>query len=146
MLKNALKISCLLAISSAAVAWQTPQQAIDNYINFELNGGRLSSENYSEYENKYAHIPQDYEEGGWDSVIVVDSYSIGEPICKGKRCTSIVTFTLHPTEDLEGPPVVDNETGGIKKVKYTVLNKNGDWRIKPTGDYPIISLETYQKF
>lgn len=35
--------------ASIAHAWPTPQAAVDQYLQFELSGGRLQSRNYSMY-------------------------------------------------------------------------------------------------
>lgn len=145
MLKKMLTLS-LLFISASAVAWPSAEEAVKQFIDFELEGGRLSSSTYKEYEEKYAHIPDDHEEGGWDSVIVINAARIESLTCEVHTCTAKVNFSLQPTAELSGPPPVENDDGGEETVEYTVINKGGDWRVLAVDDYPRISLETYERY
>lgn len=145
MLRKALTLP-LLFISASAFAWPSAEEAVKQFIDFELDGGRLSSDSYQEYEKKYAHVPDTHEEGGWDSVIVVNTARIESLTCEAHTCTAKVNFTLQPTAELAGPPPVENDEGGEETVEYTVINKGGDWRVLAVDDYPRISLETYERY
>lgn len=49
MLRKALTLP-LLFISASAFAWPSAEEAVKQFIDFELDGGRLSSDSYQEYE------------------------------------------------------------------------------------------------
>jgi hypothetical protein len=51
MLRKALTLP-LLFISASAFAWPSAEEAVKQFIDFELDGGRLSSDSYQEYEKK----------------------------------------------------------------------------------------------
>jgi hypothetical protein len=141
-------ISGLFIVGAANVyAWETPKEALEQYLQFELNGGRLSSDSFADYQNKYTHFPSDdYEEGGWDSVIVVSDVTIDQINCEANSCRAGLTFTRVPTDDLSGPRVVEEELDGPDSIEVVVENRAGDWRIQPIDNYPRISLETYERF
>ena len=145
MLRKLLALSFLF-ISASALAWPSPEEAMKSFIDFELNGGRLSSDSYQEYETTYAHVPDTHEEGGWDSVIVVEDAHIGSIECEANACVAKVTYRLYPTAELAGPPFIESDKGGEDTVEYTLVNKDGDWRVVAVDDYPRISLNTYKRF
>lgn len=72
MLRKALTLP-LLFISASAFAWPLVEEAVKQFIDFELDGGRLSSDSYQEYEKKYAHVPDTRDEGDW-RVLAIDDY------------------------------------------------------------------------
>lgn len=138
--------STLSLLACSALAWPTPEVALDEFIAFELNGGRLNSDNYDDYAGKYAHLAEDHEEAGWDSVIVVKNSEVQNLECSADRCTANVLFELHPTADLAGPPYIEHDKGGTETFQYVLENRDGDWRVVAPDDYPRISISTYEQF
>ncbi|MCY0964161.1 hypothetical protein [Parathalassolituus penaei] len=137
--------AALIIVSFPTFAWDTPKEAVEKFVQFDLGGGRLSSNAWSEYLANYLHAPVGYEEPGWDSVVVVERFLVGNPECVSESCTVAVTYQLHPTKLLTGPPVVPHEAGGSETVKFSVSKKNGVWKIDPNPDYPRISIEKYKQ-
>lgn len=141
----------ILSLSLSVAAWETPQQAISEYLEFELNGGRLSSKLWNMYISKYVHVPEVYDEPGWDMATVIDTCKIGDINCVStSACTAKVIFTLYPTAKLDGLWVFEHKTGGIATALYPLVKKNNDWRVEPADSKtpgqgaPIISIETYR--
>lgn len=143
MYKNTITLISLFSVTISAFAWDTPREAVTKFVEFDFNGGRLSSDNWDKYTEKYLHASDDYEEPGWDTVVVVDKFSVGQPVCASDKCSVVVIYQLHPTRSLRGP-VVPHKNGGSDSLKFTVKNRNGVWKIEPDNlDYPRVSYQKY---
>ena len=141
-------LALLLAMASAphAYAWDSPAQAISEFLKFELKGGRLTGERWREYTSKYIAAPADYDEPGWDEVTVIRSAKVGSLSCVSEaRCSANVWFILYPTKDLRGPSFVPHKRGGNMKKHYTAVKSDGSWLIEPSFGSPIVSIEAYIK-
>lgn len=136
----------LCALSGAAAAWPTPEVALDEFLKFELNGGRLSSDSYAQYEARYAHLPEDHEEGGWDSVAVIESLKAGALTCDTSSCAVDITLNLAAGSSLDGPPFINDDAASVDTLALRILNKDGDWRVVAPDTTPMISLETYRQY
>lgn len=146
MLRTPLLVLCL-ATCNLALAWNSPQQAIERFLSFELNGGRLTSANWKTYTEKYIAAPPDYDEPGWDQVTVVTSWKASNPRCTSKsRCTIEIRFTLLPTAELNDPGVTAHPDGGTEMLTYKLVEHKKDWRIKPEMSAPRILDTSYRKF
>ena len=143
----ALLASCLLA--SPACAWDTPSKAVSEFLLFELNGGRLSSDRWLEYTTKYIASFEGYDEPGWDRATVVSRYKIRDLNCATESsCEASVLFTLYPTRKLRELIVVPHRNGGTMVKRYFMVKKDDSWLIKPIEPSigsPIISIETYRR-
>lgn len=136
----------LLLLSSQAQAWETPSQAIAEFLKFELNGGRLTGEHWQEYTTQYVAAPAGYDEPGWDEATVVASAKVTGIRCAAQaKCSAQVRFVLHPTKNLGDTSVVPHEKGGNMLKKYLVVKTEGTWRIEPSFGAPIISIDAYNK-
>jgi len=145
MLRSIIVIA-LTVVSTQAFAWSTPKEAVEKFVQFDLDGGRLSSKGWAEYIKKYVYVPVGYDEPGWDTVVLVERFSVDDPECVLDKCTVTVTYQLAPTKSLIGPSVMSHEAGGTEILKFSVINKSGVWKIDPTPTYPRISLEKYKPF
>ncbi len=133
-------------MTSHAFAWEMPSSAITEFLVFELGGGRLSGEKWTEYTAKYIAAPEDYDEPGWDVVTVVENNRILEVRCPfPTRCEATVEFTLFPTENLHDVYVVPHPNGGKKIKIYSIVKQGDSWLIEPDGSSPIISTQTYNR-
>ena len=145
MLKRII-FTAFLCFSVSVSAWETPREAISEFLKFELGGGRLSSDGWKIYISKYIDAPEGYMEPGWDMVTVATEYKIKTVECSSPTtCIATVDFTLYPTENLKSPHVIEHKRGGKEQLKYELINKNKGWLIQPSMGAPIISLETYHK-
>ncbi|WP_434136788.1 hypothetical protein JQR88_23460 (plasmid) [Pseudomonas luteola] len=121
--------------ASTAHAWPTPQAAVDQYLQFELSGGRLQSWNYS----MYLADSVDYDEPGWDMVHVIRTAHVQDMNCSNSRCTANVLFTFVPTRNLALDNIVPHPDGGSEVILYTAVRTNGEWLLEPGGDYPRVA-------
>ena len=131
-------------ISCHASAWSSPKEAVERFAAFDFNGGRLDS--WDEYETNYTYMPDDYDEPGWDAVVVVEKFSVGEPVCSARRCAVPVTYQLVPTKSLNDRYAVSHESGGSEVLTFDVIEKHGVWKIDPSPIQPRVSLEIYNNF
>jgi len=145
MLRTTFLALCLVACNPA-FAWHSPKEAIEHFLSFELNGGRLSSTNWKAYTEKYIAAPPDYDEPGWDQVAVVTSWKTSNPRCTSQnRCTVEVRFTLLPTAELNDPSVIAHPAGGTETLTYKIVRHRKDWRIEPEMPAPRILDTHYRK-
>jgi hypothetical protein len=126
-----LAVGCL---SQAAHAWPTAREAVEQFLAFELGGGRLRAWPFQQY---FA-VPADYDEPGWDAVSVVRSHKMKPLQCKPSRCTAEVSFTYAP---LSARP-----TGGREVVRYVAVQVDGEWLIEPNGNPRISEAEYIRRF
>lgn len=142
-----LNINLLLGTVSiqSAFAWDSPTTAVEEFVKFDLQGGRLNSEQWSTYIDQYVYAPKEYDEPGWDMATIVTTYRIGKPACENNLCRIKVKYTLLPTKNLHDTSITRHERGGTETLEFRVRNTAGNWKIEPRGEHPRISIETYQK-
>jgi len=153
MHKAKIIVTFVLSLFSCSVAaWETPLQAISEYLKFELSGGRLASEKWKIYISKYIDAPEGYAEPGWDMITVVNNYKIGEINCTSSTtCAANVSFSLYPTEKLNNPSVLEHKQGGNLAAKYYLVKKGKEWLVQPGAPgalgegAPVASIETYHR-
>lgn len=144
--KKLLTLLSAFFLAPQAYAWDSPAQAVSEFLKFELNGGRLTGERWREYTSKYIAAPAGYDEPGWDEATVVRSAKVGSLSCVSEaRCSAHVTFVLYPTKDLRSPSVVPHKKGGNMVKQYTTVRSEGSWLLEPSFGSPIVSIEAYTK-
>ena len=136
MIKVAAVILAMFPVM--AQAWDTPQQAVEAFVRWEVAGGRLSSD--SEGTEKHVHLEPDYGGIGADTVLVSDAFRIGKLRCKGDRCQVTVEWNL-PANTGGYEAIGNGKRARTERVTYAVLTIDGDWRIdsRTLTDFPIIS-------
>jgi hypothetical protein len=146
-MRKAILVFLLGLTSCSAMAWETPEKAISEFLKFELDGGRLSSDGWQDYTSKYIYAPEDYDEPGWDAVTVVVSYAISSINCSGtSNCEAEVIFDLFPTSNLPNAQVVQHAHGGKEVIRYPLVCKDKSWRLEPSLGIPIVTPTTLAKF
>lgn len=134
----------LFVITSIAQAWETPSQALNEFLDFELNGARITSEKWPLY-STYIAMPEGFDESGWDEAIVVKRYRVlGIECAAATRCLARVEFDLFPTAGLSTPAVEDHPKGGKKIQHYQLVAQQGSWRVEAGFGAPIITIQTYR--
>lgn len=131
----------LLAFTSAVHAWPSPREAVEHFLQFELDGGRLAAWPF----DKYLAVPKDYEEPGWDEVHVVQSWKIESLRCSDRRCSVHVIFAYVPTVKLGGAQVVPHPDGGTETVDFVAKQVAGSWLLESPMGAPRISLPTFKR-
>lgn len=133
---------CLALVPAVASAWESPQQAVDAFVAWELGGGRLQTD--IEGMDRHVHAEPDYEGVGADTVLVSDTHHLGKLRCKGTRCQVSVAYHLPARSDDNDLPIGNGHRARTQRVTYTVLAMEGDWRIdsRTLTDWPIVSPQT----
>lgn len=133
----------LLAVSVLAplplLAWDTPQQAIDRYLAFELDGGRLQAWPFA----RYIVAPAGYDEPGWDVVHAVRNARRRRLHCEGERCSVEVVFDYAATDALPAEwQVAAHPRGGRERLTYTLQHQPGPhgWRVVSVLGPPRVSM------
>jgi hypothetical protein len=134
-------LAFIALISSSAWAWQTPDEALSQFLEFELSGGRLQKWEFAQY----LAVGKEYEEPGWDSVVLTRHYSATRMICKERLCSASVTFELVPTASLANAQVAPRPNGGTEVFTFYAIKNSGQWLIGPLNKPPHISEATYAK-
>src|SRR5262245_27281878 len=75
-MKNLITLAALCAAFTAHAAEATPQAAVDQFLKFELEGGRLHNDT----------------EGYYEQVHLVDAAKVDAVNCEGPRCKATITF------------------------------------------------------
>lgn len=130
-----------LCVAFSAHAAPTPEAALQQFLQFELDGGRLQAWPYQ----RYLAVPAGYEEPGWDTVHVVQGYQAGAPRCAAARCTLTVTFAYAPTASLGAEQVVAHPEGGSEQVEYVAVQQDGQWLLASSNGTPRVSLAVLKK-
>jgi hypothetical protein len=128
-MKKMTILAALCAAISAHAAEATPQAALDQFLKFELDGGRLHNDT----------------EGYYEQVHLVDSWKTDAVNCEGARCKATVTFTYTPTSGLDMEQAVPHPKGGSAQVDYIVLQKGGQWQVEVGKDTPHVSRVAMEK-
>jgi len=135
-------LAATLAFSGAANAWPTPREAVEQFLKFDMAGGRLSAWPFHEY----LAVADDYDEPGWDMVEVVESWKTGAIECSDSRtCTVSVTFTYARTASAKDAQVVAHPTGGTAALTFVAVEDKGQWRLKSSNGTPRISVAVYRR-
>jgi hypothetical protein len=128
-MKNILALAALCAAFTAHAAESTPQAALDQFLKFELDGGRLHNDT----------------EGYYEQVHLVDASKTEALTCDGTRCKAIVTYTYAPTAGLDMEQAVPHPKGGSAQVEYIVQQKGGQWQVETGKDTPHVSRVAMEK-
>jgi len=128
-MKKLIALAALSAAFTAHAAESTPQAALDQFLKFELDAGRLHNDT----------------EGYYEQVHLVDAVKTDELNCEGARCKAIVTFTYTPTAGLDMEQAVPHPKGGTSQVEYVVLQKGGQWQVEMGKDTPHVSRAAMEK-
>lgn len=125
--RNAIYFLVLFGVSPLTMAWDSPKQAVQKYLDFDAKGGRLSGWEFG----KYLDAPANYEEPGWDTITLIKSYEIGVLKCQPNSCDVQVTYTLLPTNTLEDQQLESHPQGGQKQLDIQVVKVGKQWLLKP---------------
>jgi len=129
VMKKLTALAALCAALTAHAAESTPQAALDQFLKFELDAGRLHNDT----------------EGYYEQVHLVDASKIDSLKCDGARCKATVTFTYTPTGGLDMEQAVPHPKGGSAQVEYIVLQKGGQWEVETGKDTPHVSRVAMEK-
>jgi hypothetical protein len=132
-------VACLAA--PIANAWDTPRKAIDEFLKFELGGGRLQSWPFT----KYLAVPPDYDEPGWDEVELIEEAKVLPLSCSETRCQAPVEFTFTATRGKSLQQVTEHPNGGKQTLTYVVVKRKGQWLIENSNGLPRVSYKAYKK-
>lgn len=128
-MKKLITLAALCAAFSAHAAESTPQAALDQFLKFELDGGRLRNDT----------------EGYYEQVHLIDAWKTDALNCEGARCKAIVTYTYAPTATLDMEQAVPHPKGGNSQVEYVVLQKGGQWEVETGKDTPHVLRVAMEK-
>jgi|GEM_PF-1493932 len=128
-MKKLLTLAALCAAFTAHAAESTPQAALDQFLKFELDGGRLHNDT----------------EGYYEQVHLVDASKTEALNCDGARCKATVTYTYTATASLDLEQAVPHPKGGTAQVEYIVLQKGGQWQVETGKDTPHVSRVAMEK-
>ncbi len=142
LVRSTALLVATLAFSSTACAWSSPREAVEQFLKFEMAGGRMSAWPFQ----KYLAVADDYDEPGWDMVEVVESWRIGLIQCGNNRtCTVGVTFTYARTASAKGAQIVPHPSGGAAAVSFVAVEDKGQWLLKSSNGTPRISTAVYKR-
>jgi len=141
-LSRLLIFAGVLLLSQSAGAWSTPRDAIQNFLAFEVSGGRLKSWPFGKY---LAVREGEYDEPGWDVVTLVEGYKIQRISCSAASCIARVNFRFVPTKTLTFNDIYPHPDGGTEVVEYKIIQSNGEWLLEPNVAAPKVYLRTYQR-
>lgn len=139
-----MRITTLIAalvLSASAHAWETPQQAVSEFLKFELGGGRLQAWPIE----KYLSVGPDYDEPGWDLVHLIQEAAVLTTSCAKDTCATKVKFLFVPTAPLKLNQVVSHPDGGSEVIEYTTVRKDGSWFLKSSNGIPKVSYAEFQR-
>jgi hypothetical protein len=135
----AVLIACLVA--PPASAWDTPRKAIDEFLKFELEGGRLESWPFK----KYLAVGADYDEPGWDEIELIQEAKVLPLACDEARCQAPVEFTFTPTGGKNLQQVTPHLSGGKETVTYVVVQRKGQWLLASSNGKPRVSYTAFKR-
>lgn len=139
MMKIFLGITLLLC-TSVSHAWPDARQALDEFLKFELNGGRLSSWDFK----KYLVVDKEFEEPGWDEIHLVQKHHVVEFTCKSEQCLGRVEVVFEPTRKYVGEQLVPHPKGGHALLRYHIVKSGKQWLLTHPGGQPLVSTAAYQ--
>lgn len=138
----------LVLASQYAHAWKSPQQAVDEFLKFELDGGRMQP-NYAG--EKYLISPPAEEVNGKKStektIALVKEYKVMAFLCAGKACTVKVKFWFAPSKAIKnGTQTIEaHAEGDSRLVSYTVRRIDNSWLIENDLGIPLVSEDTFKR-
>lgn len=124
----------LFLLSAPALAWQSPDEALAKFLAFELGGGRLQQWEFG----KYLAVSKEYDEPGWDQVVLVTGYKASPMACKADLCSARVMFQLAATEGLNNEQLMPFPKGGSQAVTFYAVQHAGQWLLGPFKEPPHI--------
>lgn len=131
-----LLVSCT-AVSTLAHAWATPRDAIERFMRFELEGGRLEGNSLAmSRRREFMRISPGDDAPGWDRVELVHAYTVERVECASDtHCTATVRFVFDGSLilDVSVVPHIDGETG---VATYGIVNDDGRWFVTPPDGPP----------
>lgn len=125
----------LATLSLNALAWPSPREAIEEFLKFELAGGRLQAWQFK----RYLAVEDDYDEPGWDVVHVIQRAEVLSLACGPSKCTAKVEFTYAPTESFTSLGIVPHAKGGSETIEYTIVRAGREWLLQSSVDCPHVS-------
>lgn len=134
-------LALIALISNSAWAWQSPDEALSKFLAFELGGGRLQQWEFG----KYLAVGKEYDEPGWDSLVLVKSHSATAMSCKEDLCSASVTFRLTPTTRSTKEQIEPHPDGGTEVFTFYAIKRSSQWLLGPFGKPPHISEATLAK-
>ncbi len=139
-------LALALALTSQyAHAWKSPQKAVDEFLKFELEGGRMQSPYAGE---KYLVSPPTNEAAGKKTIALVKEYKIMSFNCKGKDCEVRVKFWFTPNKNAKNgsQPLEQHVEGDSTLITYTVHRmENNSWLVENDLGTPMVAEETIKK-
>jgi hypothetical protein len=126
-MKKLTLLAAFFAATTAHAAEATPQAAVDQFLKFELEGGRLHAES------------------GFEQVHLVEAWQAEAPRCAGARCKVTIRFTYSPTAALGMEQAVPHPDGGSGQVEYTVQQQGGQWQLDAGKEIPHVSRLAMEK-
>lgn len=127
----------LALASQYAHAWKSPQKAVDEFLKFELEGGRMQWPYPGE---KYLISPPANETTGKKTIALVKDYKIISFVCQGKFCEVHVRFSFIPNKTTKSgaQPLEVHAEGDSKMVTYRVHRLENSWLIENNLDTPMV--------
>lgn len=126
-MRNLIPLAALGLALSAHAAAPTPQAAVEQFLKFELEGGRLQGDS------------------GFDQVHLVETWKADAARCEAARCKVTVTFSYTPTARLEIEQAAPHPEGGSAQVEYTVVQQGGQWQAEAAQGAPHVSRAAMEK-
>lgn len=123
-----------------AYAWPSPRQAIEQFLQFELAGGRLKSWPF----RKYLDVDAEYDESGWDMIHVVRGYKVKSIRCRRETCRAKVVFS-YPAAPLASERIHPQPVAGTETVVYTVIKADGSWLLAGSEGPPRVSQAEFER-
>jgi len=133
-------LAAALLCCASAHAWPSPRQAVDQFLRFDLAGGRLQSWPF----RKYLDADAGYDEPGWDMIHVVRNYRIASIRCRKGVCRAAVVFA-YPDIALASERIHPHAAGGSETVVFTVVKANGNWLLAGSEGAPRISQAEFER-
>lgn len=135
----AILIACFAA--PVANAWETPRQALNEFLQFELEGGRLESWPFK----KYLAVGPDYDEPGWDEIELIQDVKVLPLTCDKTQCKAPVEITLTATGGENFQQVTPHPNGGKETVTYVVVLRKGQWLLASSNGKPRVSYAAFKR-
>ena len=136
---SARLLLCLAMAPLSAAAWESPQEAIDAFLAYELAGGRLHSDHTRLA--RHVHLDAHYQAIGADTINVTNRHTTATPQCRGKRCMVSVRYWLPAASNYDGLPVNNGPRARQQEVQYVLRQADGQWRLDADSlsDMPYVS-------
>ena len=132
-------------LSFSIFAWDTPEQAITEYLKYDADGHRLGGSDWKVYTSTYLDVNEFYDEPGYDAATIINSFSVSKPICRPTTCIATVTYSLLNTSNISDKNIYAHPQGGFEKRLFTTTKIGNEWRIQSGMGNPFISSDTYKR-